>query len=54
MKKSKLTPEEKEIIRHETQDDPLDGMKAVGCLGIGIILLAIFASVGAYLISQIR
>lgn len=39
MTKQKLTPEQTEIIRKETQEDPLDGGKAIGCLFIGIILL---------------
>ena len=39
MKKQKLTPEQTEIIRKETQEDPFDGRKAVGCLLVGIVLL---------------
>ena len=41
MKKQKLTPEQTEIIRKETQEDPLDVGKAIGCLFIGIILLIV-------------
>ena len=41
MTKQKLTPEQTEIIRKETQEDPIDGTKAVGCLFIGIILLIV-------------
>ena len=39
MTKQKLTPEQTEIIRKETQEDPFDGRKTVGCLLIGIVLL---------------
>ena len=34
--------------------DPLDGLKAIGCLFAGIILIAIFISITGFLISQIR
>lgn len=35
-------------------EDKLDGTKAVGCLFIGIVLIAIFISIASFLIDQIR
>ena len=35
-------------------EDKLDGMKTIGCLVAGIIIIAIFLSVAGYFISQIR
>lgn len=49
--KKKFAPPIKPQIEDE---DPIDGAKAAGCLFAGIILLAIFFSVGAYLISLIH
>lgn len=34
--------------------DPFDGLKAIGCLITGIIIIAIFISATSFLISQIR
>lgn len=35
-------------------EDKLDGTKAVGCLFIGIVLVAAFISVMGFIIDQIR
>jgi len=53
MKKQKLTEQQKEIIRNESQD-PLDGQKAVGCLLIGIVLLIAMFIIGYSVISNLR
>ena len=53
MKKSKLTPQQRELVRHETED-PIDGYKAVGCLFSGIVILAGFFALGVWLISLLR
>ncbi len=37
-----------------TDPDPLDGLKAIGCLFAGIILIAIFVSVSSWIIHLIR
>ena len=34
--------------------DPFDGLKAIGCLVTGLILIAIFISVAGFIINQIR
>ena len=35
-------------------NDPIDGMKAVGCLFAGIVILAIFLSLSGWFIHQLR
>ena len=35
-------------------EDKLDGTKAIGCLFIGLVLIAAFLSITGFLISQIR
>jgi hypothetical protein len=49
----KLTQQQKEIIRHEDQD-PLDGMKAVGCLFSGIVILIIILVLSGLFIHSLR
>jgi hypothetical protein len=53
MKKQKLTPQQKEIIRQE-DPNPLDGSKAVGCLLVGIALLVLIGILLSNLIHSIR
>ena len=45
---------QKRIKFRDDDNDKFDGLKAVGCLVFGIILLAIFVSAASYFISQIR
>ena len=34
--------------------DPFDGLKAIGCLFAGIVIIAAFISVAGFIINQIR
>ena len=43
----------KEPILFEDQD-PLDGLKAVGCLFVGIIILLILFGISSFLINHFR
>ncbi len=54
MTKQKFTMEESELIRKETQEDPLDGTKAAGCLFIGIILIIAFIALFKWIIHLLR
>lgn len=45
---------QKRMKFRDDDNDPFDGLKAVGCLIFGIIIIAIFISATSYLISQIR
>lgn len=35
-------------------DDPADGMKAIGCLFIGIFLILAFLGIASYIINHLR
>jgi hypothetical protein len=54
MKKQKSTPEDEETIRKETQEDPLEGTKAFGCLLLGIILIGSAIFICNIIITNLR
>ena len=55
LEKSKSLLMKKEKHTEPIQDpDPFDGLKAIGCLFAGIVIIAAFISVAGFIINQIR
>jgi hypothetical protein len=44
----------KSNIPEINNDDPIDGVKMIGCLFVGIVILAVIISIASYFIHQLR
>lgn len=54
MKKTKISLIDRARDMENAQDDPVDGVKMLGCLFVGILLLAAMLSIFGFIIKSLR